>query len=356
MKSTIEHHLLALSCFLTLAGSLNAATRVWDGGGLDGLFSNAVNWDGNITAPISTVDTLQAGANTIGGSPFIGFNAGEFRTPSLTFLAAAVAPYTVTANSASDFLTLTGSGVVLQNSSPVRHVFELIRTVVGAPTQTWNGGAQGLVLAQVDLDNDRVLTIDGTGTTSTTRNEIRGGISGTATSGVTKIGTGTLLLDNPGLPSDYTGPTTVVNGRLQLGRPNQIPNASKLVLNGGIFDTGGFSDTLGALRLGGSATIDFGTSDTVSLILGDSHLELWSAGTLNILGFNAGLDTLRFGTDANGLTTSQLAQISFDGIAATISNMGFVQPIPEPGVSAIILAGLLVVGSHRRHPKRSATA
>ncbi len=355
MKSTIKRKLLAFGYTFVLASSLNAALRVWDGGGLDGFFSTRANWDGDplvTPVPISNSDTLQVGANTIGGTPFIGFDNGEFRTPSFTFASAAATPYTVTANSVSDFLTLTGTGVALQNSSPVRQNFSLITTTVGASTQIWDGGSQGLVMAQVDLGNNRVLTFDGTGTSATTRNEIRGGITGTATSGLTKTGAGTLLLDNPGLESDYTGATTLVSGKLQLGRANQIPDSSKLVLNGGTFDTGGFSDTLSALILGGSATIDFGTSNTVSLIFGDSHLELWSAGTLNITNFTVGADSLRFGVNASALTASQLAQISFNGMPASISSTGFLQPVPEPGVSAILLSGLGLLGFTRRRRNR----
>lgn len=360
MKFTIRQNLLVVSFSFALAGSLGAALRVWDGGAItpapDPSFSNPLNWDGDLTAPVSNVDTLEIGVNTVGATPFIGFNTGEFRTASFTFAPTATTAYTVTAGSFSDSLTLTATGVTLQNSSPVRQTFFQITTSVGAATQTWNGGAQGLVMAQVDLGNNRVLTFDGTGTSSTTRNEIRGGITGTGTSGLTKIGTGTLVLDNPGIESDYTGNTTVVSGRLQLGRSDQIPNTSKLVLNGGIFDTGGFSDTIGALVLGGSATIDFGVSNTVSLIFGDSHLELWSAGLLNILNFTVGADSLRFGTDASALTSSQLAQISFNGMPAGITSTGFLQPIPEPGVAATFLLGLGIVGLCRRSRNRKAVA
>jgi len=354
MKSIIEHTLLAISLFV-LAGSLNAAPRVWDGGGLDGFFSNPVNWDGNATIPSSTADTLQVGANTVGGVPFIAFDNGEFRTPSFTFLASATSQYTVTSASFSDSLTLTSTGVTLLNSSAVRQKFELITTTVGAATQTWDGGAQGLIMAQIDLGTNHVLTVDGTGTSAPTRNELSAGITGTL-SGLTKAGTGTLVLNNPGLESDYTGPTTLLSGRLQLGRANQIPNASKLILNGGLFDTGGFSDVLGALLLGGNATIDFGFSDSVSLQFADSHLELWGAGTLNIVNFTPGADTLRIGSNASGLTLSQLDQISFNGVPASITSMGFVVPVPEPGVPVTILSSLGVLGFHRRHRNHRTTA
>ena len=312
MNLTIKRTLIAFGSSLAVASSLSAALRTWDGGGNDGgFFSNRFNWDGDVNSPTPSVDTLQVGVNTVGSSPAILFDAGEFRTPSLTFLASAATSYTVSTASFSDSLTLIGTGVALSNSSPVRQTFNQITTTVSPATQTWDGGAQGLIMAQIDLGTNHVLTFDGTGSSATTRNEIRGGITGNS-SGLTKTGPGTLLLANPGLESDYSGPTTVVSGRLQLGRANQIPNASKLALNGGVFDTGGFSDTMGALILGGSATIDFGTTNTVSLIFGDSHLELWSVGTLNITNFTVGADTLRFGSDASALTVGQLAQISFD--------------------------------------------
>ena len=356
MKCFTKPSLIAVSVCFVLAVRLNAATRTWDGGGLNGSFSDPVNWDGNATFPTTINDTLQAGANAGGGgSSFIGFDTGsEFRTPSFTFLSTASTAYIVTANSSSDFLTLTASGMALQNLSPIRQNFSLIVTTVGAATQTWDGGAQGLVLAQIDLGSSHVLSIDGTGTSATTRNEISGGISGNA-SGLTKTGAGTLVLRNAGLPSDYTGSTTLLNGRLQLGLANQIPNTSKLVLSGGTFDTGGFSETAGVLSLGGSAAIDFGTSNTVSLVFGDSHSELWSAGTLNILNFTAGADSLRVGTNASALTAGQLAQISFNGQPASISSTGFLLPVPEPSVSATILSGLGVLGFYRRRRDRTAT-
>jgi hypothetical protein len=145
-----------------------------------------------------------------------------------------------------------------------------------------------------------------------------------------------------------------LSGRLQLGRADQIPDASKLVLNGGTFDTGGFSDTLSALLLGGSAAIDFGFSDAVSLVFGDSHLELWGGGTLNVINFTPGADTLRFGTTASALTSSQLLQITLNGMPATITSTGYLQ-IPEPGVLVSILSGLGMLGFRHRHRNRKAT-
>jgi autotransporter-associated beta strand protein len=211
-------------------------------------------------------------------------------------------------------------------------------------------------MAQIDLGASQSLTVTGTGTGVSTRNEISGTISGTGTSGLNKAGTGTLLLSNATLSkSDYIGPTTLLQGRLQLGAADQIPDGSTLVLSGGVFDTGGFSDTVGALSLAGTVTIDFGLSNSVFLLFGDSHSQLWNAGTLNIINFTPGADFLRFGSDSNGLTADQLAQISFNGAQASIDSAGFVQPVPESGTASVMLMALgFVVGGSRLRKRDAA--
>jgi autotransporter-associated beta strand protein len=203
-------------------------------------------------------------------------------------------------------------------------------------------------MAQVDLGANQSLTFTGTGT-SNNRNEISGAITGTGSSGLTKSGTGTLLLSNVGLSSDFAGPTVLLQGRLQLGAANQIPDGSNLVLSGGVFDTGGFSDTIGALTLAGTVTIDFQLTDSVSLLFADSHSQLWNLGTLNIINFTPGADFLRFGSDSSGLTAGQLAQISFNGVQASINAAGFVQPVPEPGIASALLLTIGLIAATRRH-------
>lgn len=347
MKTKIGHCLAVLGVLASVNGA-HAATRSWDGGGATPDFSDPFNWDGDLTAPVSGTDPLEIGPSPIGEEPLVGFDTGEFRAPSFTFLSSAIAPYRVTTeNSINDFLTLTGSGTTLLNASPVRHRFELITLRAETGSQTWDGGSQGLVLAQVDLGTSQALIITGTGSNAATRNEIVGTITGSA--GLTKAGGGTLLLNNSSaLLNDFTGATTLLAGTLQLGASDQIPDSSTLVLSGGVFDTGGFSDTIGALSLQGTTTIDFGTSNDVSLFFSDSHLELWGLGTLNILNFTAGADLFRFGSSASGLTAAQLERISFNGTAAMISSAGFVAPVPEPGVSVALLCGLAGLASRRR--------
>jgi hypothetical protein len=80
-----------------------------------------------------------------------------------------------------------------------------------------------------------------------------------------------------------------------------------------------------------SSAIDFG-SGASALVFADSHLSGWT-GILSILNYTTGIDSLKFGTSASGLTADQLSQINFGpGILAQISATGVVTgltAIPE---------------------------
>ncbi|MBL0182055.1 MAG: autotransporter-associated beta strand repeat-containing protein [Chitinophagaceae bacterium] len=76
---------------------------------------------------------------------------------------------------------------------------------------------------------------------------------------MTKQGTGTLTLSGN---NSYTGTTTISAGTLSLGASNVIPDNSPVTLSGGTLSTGsgaGFSETIGAITLSASSTIDVGT-------------------------------------------------------------------------------------------------
>src|SRR5690606_8779637 len=56
----------------------------------------------------------------------------------------------------------------------------------------------------------------------------------------------------------YTGDTIIDAGTLELGSSNSGGDGSNMILNGGTFATGGFSETFGTLTVNGNAVIDFG--------------------------------------------------------------------------------------------------
>lgn len=191
------------------------------------------------------------------------------------------------------------------------------------------------------------FAVSGSNTTTVNSNSI---ISG-ATFGITKTGTGTLIL---GAANTYTGATTVSQGRVEIAAADRLADASTMSLGGGTFATGGFNETLGALGMTASSSIDMGTGASV-LSYANSNgtwtgvltIENWSGST-----DGGGTDQLRFGTDGTGLSAAQLGQIQFAGfplgaqIIAAGPNAGEVVPIPEPGAG--ILFALAATGLSRR--------
>lgn len=222
------------------------------------------------------------------------------------------------------------------------------------------------------------------------------GINGSNTGGLTKSGSGVLTLTGN---NTFTGTTTVAGGTLAAGATggnqalggttsvviqgggtlllntgNQINNSAPVFLNGGSIVangslTPGQTTTVGALTLTTSSIIDLATVQT-SMLFGASNGQTWTGGAVlsiynwsgiaaNGATLGAHVDVLRFGTDATGLNTGQLAQVIFYADEGTtplgegvILSDGTVVPIPEP---ASVLAGLgavLALGWRLRRRKK----
>jgi autotransporter-associated beta strand protein len=191
------------------------------------------------------------------------------------------------------------------------------------------------------------------------------------TAGLAKIGPGTLVLSGASANTygsiSANGNTTVSGGTLQLsktagvaavpngslvlnaggtlllGAANQIGDAVPMTLGGGTFQTGGYSEQLGTLKVTANSVIDLGAGASV-LKFDDSSGIAWTAATTltitNWAGavYGGGADQLVFGADSSGLMASQVSQVWFAnpaGLAvgtylAAMLSTGEVVPLTAP--------------------------
>ena len=184
---------------------------------------------------------------------------------------------------------------------------------------------------------------NGVGTTET----LAGVMSGTGANPVTFSGLngGTVLLT---AMNTYTGPTVVGSSgdtsiTLALGVANAIADSTGLTLAGGTLNARGFNQAVaGALGLTASSPLYFGGVNTISFT---GATATWT-GTLNLADWSSA-DTLQVGT-SQVLTSAQLADIEFDGNAATLGTAvqlanGDIAQVPEPSTLLLGLAGGLGV-------------
>jgi autotransporter-associated beta strand protein len=214
-------------------------------------------------------------------------------------------------------------------------------------------------------------TISSTGTTT-----INSVLSGST--GLTKAGNGTVALS---AANTFTGNTTVSAGTLEANAAGALGNSTVINVNGGSFlvsasnsvnDSaavnlnggtlaidGTTNETVGALTLSANSVIDL-RSFSGNLSFANSSAALWTVETtLSIWNWNgtnqygtsygAGDRHIFFGNNASGLSSNQLAQISFysDSGSSFIGNAwlastGEIGVVPEP--QAIVTAAILLLG------------
>jgi autotransporter-associated beta strand protein len=142
---------------------------------------------------------------------------------------------------------------------------------------------------------------------------------GSATAnGYTTVSAGTLKLSKTAGVAAVAKGSLIVNtgGTLLLGAANQIGDALPMTLGGGAFQTAGFSDTFGTLKLTANSVIDLGAGVSVLTFAASSGVA-WTAGTtLTISNWNGsiyggGTERVLFGSSSSGLSAAQVGQLRF---------------------------------------------
>ena len=191
-----------------------------------------------------------------------------------------------------------------------------------------------------------ILTLSIGGNLSVTGGTFNGTSSGTpviSITGTVSVSGGTANINGT---CSYTGTTSVSStGNLTLGVNNALPvsSAGQVILNGGPFTSGGFNEgtagsstvTMGALNmsastslvLSGNSVLQFAASNTVT----------WAGTTLTISGWsgnpgasNTGGQQIFVGTSNTGLTSTQLAKISFSGFTTAAMQLSTGEIVPSP--------------------------
>lgn len=397
----------------TYAGVISAGGKLTKMGTGTQTLTGANTYTGTTTLNGGNLNVGSTGA--LGSSITLDFGGGTLQYSaanqidySKRFSTAAGQAYSIDTNSQNvTFATgLTSSGGTLTKSGAGTLIlmgtgnYNNGTTVTGG---TLSGNATSYGPGAITVGNGATLDYTQSATTGTAANNISGGGSatfggvttGNGTGGTNANGTGgtvtytgqdslattvksgTVVLNNP-TGSALSGPVTIAtSGTVQLGANSQIQTsaqgtASNITLNGGTLNAAGHSDgtingtpsaspttsavtsNMGTLTLSSSSTLDFGLNSTNSILaFANSSGIAWS-GTLKIIDYTGGTDALYIGNSSSGLTSTQLSQISFNGLAARQLANGQLVAAPEPSTLLSLLIGTAALGGLAWRRRRSA--
>lgn len=175
--------------------------------------------------------------------------------------------------------------------------------------------------------------------------------------GTTTVKSGVLEMEKSANVISINGDLSIENGNVLVKNAGQIASTSNLNLNGGGLsfsseDTSQLTFTLSTLTLLSNTTLDFG--DISGGVLFSMNEGTYDNGLLQISNWSDGVDQLQ---TASLLSQGFLDSIHFAGYGqgAQLVNNTFgyeIRPIPEAGVSLLLLAGLGHVMSVRNSRKR----
>jgi autotransporter-associated beta strand protein len=264
----------------------------------------SIDTNGQSVTFASILDSSNSGGLTKNGSGTLTLNASNTYTGATTINAGTLS-----------IAAITNGGVAgaLGNSTNAA-----ANLVLGGGTLLYTG-SNGSTDRNFTLSNatTSVIDVSSAGTTLT--------ISGTATTttgGLTKNGSGTLLLAGS---NNYTGDTTVNSGILQIGANNRISDSSTLRVNGGTFNMATFNDTVAGVILSANGTIS-GTNpiltSTSDFILENGTAAAILAGTVGVNKTTSGTVTLSAANTYSGATTINAGtlQIGNGGTTGALSS------------------------------------
>jgi autotransporter-associated beta strand protein len=240
-------------------------------------------------------------------------------------------------------LTFTGPVNVNSNANPARIIavsnsvttFSGVLTNTGGLTKT---GPGTLVLSGTSANTYGSISANGNTTVS------GGTLQLSKTAGVAAVPKGSLIVN--------------AGGTLLLGAANQIGDSMEMVLGGGTFRTGGFSEQLGTLGLTANSVIDLGGGASVLKFAASTGVS-WSATALTITNWTGsvkggGADQLVFGANSSALTAGQVSLVKFANPAgfssgtysAAILSTGEVVPFTaSPGITSQPADQIALVGN-----------
>ena len=257
------------------------------------------------------------------------------------------------ANSFSGGTTLSGGTLVAGNNSAVGST--------GAQAVTFNGGKLASDNDARSLANNIVVNVAGNQITGANSVTLTGTASGPGTLEVALTNAAKSVTVTPASANSFApAMLRLTSGTLLLGGANKIGDSTAVNFNGGTLNTGGFSDTVGALTLTANSVLDFGTTNNVHLQFSSAA---WTGGALTVnnwtgTDFATGNPDQFLVASAGPLDSSFVAQISFTGhgTGAVAFNVGGglyeIVPVPEP-TTVLGALGLLAFLAYRERRRVS---
>ena len=284
---------------------------------VNGNFTMSTTTPGTTTTTATTAAAFSIGGNlSVASGCTLTMGNFAFTTSGTTSITGTIN----TATGATGTRTFTGSVTI--NSGGVWNLSGLNPPTSFGGDITFDGATFNNGTGAVTLTNSPTITVN-TGTAT-----FGGVISGAYN--ITKSGSGTLALSGA---NTYSGNTVISNGTVTLGVANALPvgasvgtiqttTTAGVTLNLGLFNLGtstASANSAGVLDFDVNTTINLGSGGTNSYYFKASNGQTWGASTVTIYnwtGINGITGTgpkIFIGSDATGVTTTQLAKIIIDG-------------------------------------------